>query len=66
MGFSGSSDTKESAYNAGNPGLIPWFGRSPTEENGTHSNILVWRIPWIGVGNNVVIILLILILINAS
>ena len=66
MGFSGSSDNKESAYNAGNPGLIPWCGRSPTEENGTHSNILVWRIPWIGVGNNVVIILLILILINAS
>ena len=66
MGFLGSSDNKESAYNAGDPGLISWFGRSPTEENGTHSNILVWRIPWIGVGNNVVIILLILTLINVS
>ena len=28
MGFPGGSDGKESACNAGNPGLIPWFGRS--------------------------------------
>ena len=28
------SDGKESAYNAGDPGLIPGFGRSPGEGNG--------------------------------
>ena len=25
---------------------IPGSGRSPGEGNGTHSNILAWRIPW--------------------
>ena len=30
----GSSVGKESAYNAGDPGLIPVLGRSPGEENG--------------------------------
>ena len=34
MGFPGVSDDKESAYNAGDPGLIPWSGRSPGEWNG--------------------------------
>ena len=34
MGFPGGSDSKESAWNAGNPGLIPGLGRSPGEENG--------------------------------
>ena len=34
MGFSGSLDSKESAYNAGDPGLIPGLGRSPGKENG--------------------------------
>ena len=34
MGFPGVSDDKESAYNAGDPGLIPWSGRSPGEGNG--------------------------------
>ena len=34
MGFPGGSDDKESAYNAGHPGLIPWSGRSPGEGNG--------------------------------
>ena len=29
MGFLGSSDGKASAYNAGDPGLIPGLGRSP-------------------------------------
>ena len=28
------SDSKESAYNAGDSGLIPGFGRSPREGNG--------------------------------
>ena len=33
-GFPGSSDGKTSAYNAGDPGLIPGLGRSPGEGNG--------------------------------
>ena len=32
--FSGGSDGKESACNAGDPGLIPWLGRSAGEGNG--------------------------------
>ena len=34
LGFSGGSDYKESACNAGDPGLIPGSGRSPKERNG--------------------------------
>ena len=34
MGFSGGSDSKESAFNAGDTGLIPGSGRSPGERNG--------------------------------
>ena len=34
MGFPGGSDGKESACNAGNPGLIPGWGRPPGEGNG--------------------------------
>ena len=34
MGFLGGSDSKESACNAGNLGLIPRLGRSPGEGNG--------------------------------
>ena len=34
MGFPGGSDGKESAFNAGDPGLIPRSGRSPAEGNG--------------------------------
>ena len=40
---------KESACSAGadgDMGLIPEWGRSPGEGNGTHSSILAWRIPW--------------------
>ena len=33
-GFPGSSDGKVSAYNAGDPGLIPGSGRSHGEGNG--------------------------------
>ena len=33
MGFPGGSDGKESACNAGDPGLIPGLGRSPEERN---------------------------------
>ena len=32
--FPGGSDGKASAYNAGDPGLIPGLGRSPGEGNG--------------------------------
>ena len=34
MGFPGSSDSKASAYNVGDPGSIPGPGRSPGEGNG--------------------------------
>ena len=34
MGFSGGSAGKESACNAGDPGLIPGSGRSPGEGKG--------------------------------
>ena len=33
MGFPGSSDSKESTCNAGDPGLISGSGRSPGEGN---------------------------------
>ena len=33
MGFPGSSDGKETACNAGDPGLIPGLGRHPGEGN---------------------------------
>ena len=33
MGFPGDSDGKESACNAGDPGLVPGSGRSPGEGN---------------------------------
>ena len=32
-GFPGSSDSKATAYNAGDPGLTPGSGRSPGEGN---------------------------------
>ena len=34
LGFSGGSEGKASAYNAGDPGSIPGSGRSPGEGNG--------------------------------
>ena len=43
--FSGS-DGKEFAYNAEDICLILGLGRSPGKENGYHSSILTWRIPW--------------------
>ena len=33
QGFPGSSDSKASAYNAGDPGSIPGLERSPGEGN---------------------------------
>ena len=37
---------KESPCNAGDPGLIPEWGRSPEGGNGNHFSILAWEIPW--------------------
>ena len=37
---------KESACNAGDPGLISVLERSPEKGMDTHSSILAWRIPW--------------------
>ena len=34
QGFPGGSEGKASAYNAGDPGLIPGLGRFPGEGNG--------------------------------
>ena len=45
MDFSGGSDDKASAYNAGDPGSIPGLGRSAGEGKATHSSILAWKIP---------------------
>ena len=45
-GFPGGSDNKESSCNVEDLGLIPGFGRSPGEGNGTHFSIVAWRIPW--------------------
>ena len=46
MGFPGGSVVKNPLANAGDEGLIPGWGRSPGEGNGTHSSILAWEIPW--------------------
>ena len=52
IGFPSGSDGKESACNAGDPGLITGFGRSPGLEDPlekgveTYSNIPAWKIPW--------------------
>ena len=37
LGLPCTSDGKESAFNAGDPGLIPESGRSPGEGNGQYS-----------------------------
>ena len=42
MSFPCGSDGKESACNAGDPGLVPGSGRSPGEGIATHSSILAW------------------------
>ena len=46
VGFPGGSDGKESACNAGDVGSIPGLGRLLEKGMASHSNILVWRIPW--------------------
>ena len=37
---------KESAYNAGEVGVIPGSGRSPEKEMASHSSMLAWEITW--------------------
>ena len=53
--FPGGSDGKASASNVGDLGLIPGWGRSPGEGNGTlekemapwrRNGTLAWKIPW--------------------
>ena len=46
-GFTGGSEGKGSACNAGDLGSIPGSGRSVEKEMATHSSILVWKISWI-------------------
>ena len=46
MGFPGGSDGKESAYNAGDPGLIPGSEDLLEKEMATHSSTRAWKIPW--------------------
>ena len=45
-GFPGGSGVKTPPANAGDTRPIPGAGKSSGEGNGTHSNILAWRIPW--------------------
>ena len=45
-GFSESSVGKESACNAGDPGLIPGQEDPLEKEMATPSSILEWEIPW--------------------
>ena len=43
LGFPGGSDSKESACSAEALSSLPGPGRSPGEENATHSSILAWK-----------------------
>ena len=45
-GFLGGSDSKESACDPENRGLISGLVRSPGEGHDTHSDIFAWRVPW--------------------
>ena len=42
----GGSDGKASAFKVGDPGSIPWSGRSPREGNGNPLQHSSWIIPW--------------------
>ena len=46
LGFTGGSEAKASASNAGDLGSIPGLGRYPGEGKATLSSILAQRIPW--------------------
>ena len=45
LGFPGGSDSKESASDAGDLGLIPGQEDLLKKEMATHSSVLAWRIP---------------------
>ena len=45
-GFPDDSVVQNLLAKAGDLGSNPGLGRSPGEEVATHSNILVWKIPW--------------------
>ena len=45
-GFPGGSDSKASACNAGDPGLIPGSGRSLEKEMAIDFSTLAWKILW--------------------
>ena len=45
MGFSGGSDSKESAYKAGNSGLILGWEDPLEKVMAIHSSVLAWKIP---------------------
>ena len=47
LGFPGGSDSKESACNGGDLGLIPELGRSSGEGNDNPLHTLAWKIPWV-------------------
>ena len=58
VGFSGASDSKESACNTGDLSLIPGLGRSPEKGTAIHYSILAWRVPtdrgaWLAIVNGV-------------
>ena len=46
--FPGGSDSKVSAYNAGDLGLMGGWEDLLEKEMSTHSGILAWKIPWTG------------------
>ena len=45
-GFLGGSDSKESAYSAGDSGSIPGHEDALEKEMATHSNVFAREIPW--------------------
>ena len=46
LSFPCGLDSKESACNMGDPGLIPRSGKSLEKDMATHSSVLAWKIPW--------------------
>ena len=46
MDFPGGSDSKASAYNAGDSGSVPGSERSPGEGSGNPLQYFAWKIPW--------------------
>ena len=46
QGANDGSDSKASAYNAGDPGSIPGQEDPLEKEMATHSSTLAWKTPW--------------------